>query len=46
MFKILAVKNETKVMSKLGSITEESGENYIGFREEIVSYRKGYLRWA
>lgn len=45
MFKILGVKSETKVVSK-EVLRRNQEKNYIGLREEIVSYKKGYLRWA
>ena len=41
MFKILAVKSETKVMSKLGSIMEESGEKLYWFQRGNSFLQKG-----
>ena len=41
MFKILAVKNETKVVSKLGSTTEESGEKLYWFERGDCFLQKG-----
>ena len=41
MFKTLAVKSETKVMSKLGSTTEESGEKLYWFQRGNSFLQKG-----